>query len=216
MKKNTSMMLILGGFVLVTVTACMHLGTSTSTRFYLLEAMGAAEVISSGKLETAQVSIGVGPVTIPAYLDRPQMVTRVDGNELLVNDFHQWAEPLEANITRVMAENLALSVGVQNVHPHPWARTAAIDLKAAMDVLQFDADADGQVTLSVIWRIVDPETHRQLIEKRATITPPSNGTDAAHVVEAMSAALYSLSQEITAVLRDASYGDPDVLLPDGS
>lgn len=215
MKKNKAI-LVLGGLVLITVTACMHLGTSTSTRFYLLESMGAAEVISTGKLETAQLSIGVGPVTIPAYLDRPQIVTRIDGHELLVNDFHQWAEPLEANITRVMAENLALSTGVQNIHPHPWARTAAIDIEAAMDVLRFDADADGQVTLSVVWRIVDSEMHRQLIEKRAMITPPSNGTDTAHVVEAMSAALSGLSQEITAALRDVSYGDPDALLPEGS
>jgi uncharacterized lipoprotein YmbA len=207
--KTSRAILILGGLALITLTACMNLGTSKSTRFYLLESMDTATVDATGSLETAQLSIGVGPVSIPSYLDRPQIVTRIDGHELLVDDFHQWAEPLKVSITRVMAENLTVSTGVRNVHRHPWARAVAIDIKTAIDVLRFDADAQGLVTLSAVWRIVYPESQRQLIEKRSTITLQTNGKDTAQVVEAMSAALATLSQEITAALHEVSSRESD-------
>ena len=207
--KTSKAILILAGLALISLTACMNLGTSKSTRFYLLESMGDAEGIPTGSVETSQLSIGVGPVTIPSYLDRPQIVTRIDGHELLINDFHHWAEPLKASITRVMAENLALSTGARNVIPHPGHHTVPIDIKTIIDVLRFDADAEGQVTLSAGWRIVDPEGHHQLVEKRSTITSPSNGTDAADVAEAMSSALLALSQEITAALLEVWSREPD-------
>ena len=54
--------------------------------------------------------IGVGPITVPKYLDRPQIVTRSGRNQLALGEFDRWAEPLQDNVLRVLAENLAFLI----------------------------------------------------------------------------------------------------------
>jgi uncharacterized lipoprotein YmbA len=54
------------------------------------------------------MTIGIGPVTLPKYLDRPQIVTFTSPYALNVVEFDRWAEPLESTFVRVLAENLAL------------------------------------------------------------------------------------------------------------
>ena len=48
--------------------------------------------------------IGVGPVTVPDYLDRPQIATRSSSSSLQFSEFDRWAEPLEKNLMRVLAD----------------------------------------------------------------------------------------------------------------
>jgi uncharacterized lipoprotein YmbA len=53
------------------------------------------------------MSIGINPIVVPAYLDRPQIVTRIGANELEMAKFHCWAEPMEDSLGRVLAEDLS-------------------------------------------------------------------------------------------------------------
>ena len=52
-------------------------------------------------------TIGVFPVAMPDYLDRPQVVTRVSENEIKLDEFNRWAEPLKENFYTVLVENLS-------------------------------------------------------------------------------------------------------------
>ena len=65
--------------------------------------------------ETASVPkrIGIGPVQLPTYLERAQIVTRAGDHTLAVNDFHRWAGPLDEEIVRI----LAVAVG-ETLHHH--------------------------------------------------------------------------------------------------
>lgn len=192
---GTSIILIL---TLALLTACMNLGTSTSatTRFYLLKSIPNASVASTDKIGTSPISIGVGPVRIPSYLDRPQIVTRVGDHELFVDDFHQWAEPLKTNISRVLREDLAVSTGAEHTFAFPWKQSIAIDFQISLDILQFDGDATGRVILKAVWCVFDPDGQHLLMDRQSTIEQASAGTGAENVVEAMSMALADLSREI--------------------
>jgi hypothetical protein len=185
-------------------TGCMSLGAakSSQTRFFLLVSKPDSMVSNASVFGLADTAVGIGPVTIPDYLDRPQLITRLEGSELRVNEFRQWAEPLRDNITRVLEENLAALTGANQVHAIPLHRSAEIDLQVVLDILQFDGAANGQVTLKAVWRIIDPEGYKTLKVKRSTFQYPSNGSRTADVVEAMSAALFELSQEIAGGLDD--------------
>ncbi len=89
--------------LLITLGGCA--GTPNS-RFYLLEPLtGAPGPEGTVPLDRA-ISIGLGPVTLPEYLDRPQIVTRTDRNTVLLAEFDRWAEPLSGNVSRTLAENL--------------------------------------------------------------------------------------------------------------
>ena len=197
--------LIVFGMALPLLTACLNLGgsPSTATRFFLLESRPAAALTTAATDAPAEFTLGVGPVTIPGYLDRPQIVTRADGNQLLVDDFRQWAEPLRASITRVMREDLALSTGARHVYAHPWNRSAAIDFQVSLDVIRFEADTAGAVTLIAVWRVFDNDGRRSTLlhEQRSTIIRPLDG---ANSVDDMSTALADLSQEIAGILVDIS------------
>lgn len=203
-------LLTVAGMALPLLTACLNLGgsSSTATRFFLLEARPAAALATNSDDGLAEYALGVGPVTIPAYLDRPQIVTRADGNELLVNDFRQWAEPLRSAITRVIREDLALATGARHVYAHPWSRSDAIDFQVTLDVIRFEADTAGAVTLVAVWRILDAAGGRRptlVHEQRSTIIRPLDGTT---TVDAMSTALADLSREMAAALVVISRGEP--------
>ena len=53
----------------------------------------------------------VGPVSVPAVVDRPQIVVTTGPNQVRLDEFNQWASPLQNNIARVVAENLVAMLG---------------------------------------------------------------------------------------------------------
>lgn len=50
--------------------------------------------------------ITLPPIVIPALIDRPQFVVRTDGHEVAVLENHRWAEPLSADLTRALGNDL--------------------------------------------------------------------------------------------------------------
>jgi len=72
---------------------------SPPTSFYTLGADSSIER-SSDALHGAVV---VGPVTVPDLVDRPQLVTRVSGNEVALNEFARWGEPLKSGVAAALA-----------------------------------------------------------------------------------------------------------------
>jgi uncharacterized lipoprotein YmbA len=91
------------GAAFTLLTAC---ATSAPTRFYVLSSLPASGAESrNAKLEDC-TAVGVGPVELPDYLDRTEIVTRVSPNKLELAQFDQWAESLESNFSLVLAENL--------------------------------------------------------------------------------------------------------------
>jgi uncharacterized protein len=197
-------------------TACMNLGSSPSTRFYLLDSQpGAIESTGQGG-RLADASLSIGPVTIASYLDRPQLVTRLGGNELRIDEFSQWAEPLRTTISRVIEENVARLTGTTHIHAYPKRRSAVVDYRISLDVLRFDPDAAGTVTLKSVWRIVNPAGHQRLVEGRTTIVQPSGGSHTVDVVDAMNQALAALSQEMVDALAEVAGQAPGMTAPDAA
>src|SRR6266498_1510380 len=86
--------------VLLVLGGC--LGTPP-TRFYLLPAL--TDVSSPAAMGERTLTIGVGPVTLPPYLDRLQIVTRASQAQLHLAEFDQWAASLQDTVARVLAEN---------------------------------------------------------------------------------------------------------------
>ena len=64
-------------------------------------------------------SLGIGPITVPEYLNRSGLVYSRQGNKLQVSGTERWAEPLEDGITRVISMNLAALVDTHNVRFFP-------------------------------------------------------------------------------------------------
>jgi uncharacterized protein len=173
--------------------------TTPPTRFYVLPALSSADPTSKVTATQRELTIGVGPVTLPPYLDRPQIVTRASRAKLALAEFDQWAAPLQDSFSRVLVENLSLLLPTDRVMLAPWPRTTAIDYQVTVDVTRFDGGVDNEVVLDAHWTIADGD-EKELIVRKSRFQSPAGAQNYEATVTAMSRTLDALSREITATL----------------
>ena len=96
----------------------------------------------------------VGPVELPSYLDRPQMVARRNDHTLSVNEYQRWAEPLHEGIARTVVENLSRLTGGDKMFLYPFdVPKASVSMQVFMHVVRFDTDEAGKAVLDVRWGV---------------------------------------------------------------
>ena len=182
----------------VTLGACGLPSESAPTYYYLLDPIEPAAERGAG----GAVRLALEPVEIPGYLDRQALVTRGTSNELEVASFHQWAEPLNANVTRVLAENLRLLLEQTDVVQLP-SRIAGFNAELQVELVRFERAADGPVTLVARWVVLDGRSQQELASRRAVVTQSLDGDGPEATVAAMDRALAQLSRRIADHLREA-------------
>jgi uncharacterized lipoprotein YmbA len=170
---------------------------SPPTRFYVLPSLTGAE--TAPPATPRDLTIGVGPVTLPPYLDRLQIVTRASRARLLLGEFDQWAASLHDLVTRTLAENLSRLVPTDRVLLHPWSRTTEPDYQVTVDVTQFDAGPSGEVVLAGLWRLLGAN-EKELVMRPARFTAVAGRQDYEATVLAMGQTLEALSQDMAAAL----------------
>ena len=162
----------------------------------------AAGVGLSGINKLSNLAVGVGPVTIPETVNRPNIVTPLDANQLDVAEYHRWSEPLRENISRVVITNLADRLGVSKLYPYPWLRTE-IDNIARIDVLQMSGEPGREVYLQVRWQILTGTKPYELLDTRITeYRQAVGGGGYSSLVAAYSSAYASLSDDIARALAE--------------
>ena len=174
--------------------------TTPPTRFYVLPALTGADTAALSSGVKPNLTIGVGPVTLPPYLDRPQIVTRASRAKLELGDFDQWAAPLQDSFARVLAEDLSLLLGTDRVLLHPWPRTTDVDYQVTVDVIRFDGGVGGEVVQAARWSLIGADG-KELTMRKTRFQAPANPRDYEATVTAMSRILEDLSRDIAATLQ---------------
>lgn len=180
-------------------------GKSSPAKFYVLSALPNPE--PTKKVEAAErgVAIGVGPVSLPPYLDRPEIVTRSGGNELHLSEFDRWAEPLQQNVSSVLAENLSILIPTDRTTVFPWERSVPITYQVIVEVTRFEGNADGNVSLMARWSVFGADGKKELLSRQSNLTTPTGAPrDHTATVSAMSRSLADLSREIAAAIKTLS------------
>ncbi len=150
----------------------------------------------------ANLAIGVGPITIPETVNRPNIVTPKDSNKLEVAEFHRWSEPLRENISRVVITNMADRLGVNKLYAYPWLRKE-IDNIAQIDVLQMTGTLREEVYLQVRWQILTGTKPYELLETRITeYRTIVRGAGYSALVAAYSEAYSSLTDDIASAIAE--------------
>ena len=183
------------GLSLLALAGC---ASSKPSRYYVLSALNPTQ---SAKADLA-VSVGIGPIEFPEYLDRPQIVTRGSQNRLYLGEFDRWAEPLEQNFARVLAENLAALLSTDDVHQYPWKRSARLNYQIIVSVNRFDAVIGGDTVLNVRWTVSDGDGRTIVPPRASRIAKPAASADYEAIVQAGSRALEELSRQIAAAIQE--------------
>ena len=156
----------------------------------------------SGLSQLSDLAVGVGPITIPETVNRQNIVTPRDANQLEVAEFHRWSEPLRENISRVVITNLAERLGVSKLYAYPWLR-AQIDHIARIDVLRMTGELGNEVYLQVRWQILTGSKPHELLDTRITeYRQAVSGGGYSSLVAAYSMAYASLSDDIARALAE--------------
>jgi len=154
----------------------------------------------------SDVTLGLGPVAIPGYLDRPQLVTRVGPNELRLAEFARWGEPLREGVVRVLRHDLVAASAARIVVLYPWSLAAPVQLAVAVDVLRFEPNSHGDAELVARWSVRQVPHGRVLTARDSRIVERAEATGTGAQVAALSRALGALGREIAAAVREVGPG----------
>ncbi|MCP5363991.1 MAG: membrane integrity-associated transporter subunit PqiC [Hyphomicrobiales bacterium] len=181
--------------VLALVTGCAQ---TEPTRFYTLESRSQAEAVSTAK-EFVR-GIAVGPVVLPKYLDRPQLVRRPSPYIVQVAEFDRWAEPLDDMIARVVTENLSALLATDRVYLTSGPLPQNVAYQVELMIFRFDITENNQTTLTTHWSILDRRSDRIQTSRKVTYSETARSSDYDDIASAMSDNLAALSQDIAAAL----------------
>ncbi len=178
------------------LAGCLSLfGSTPRPSFYVLSSLAHEDAAPGGSASSTGATIGVGPVSLPAHLDRLQIVSHAQANRVVLSDFHVWAEPLAENVSRVLAENLGILLRSERILRFPWPRSSRVDTRLRVDIRRFAAGPDGEVRLHCRWSL-DSEDAGPLVSRSSSYSAPATPGDYDSVVESMSLVLEELSREI--------------------
>jgi uncharacterized lipoprotein YmbA len=149
------------------------------------------------------VAIGIGPVSIPEYLNRPQIITRTGSYQIEVSDYNRWADSLDSALPRVLAENLSSLLSTDRVYTYPW-HIDSPNYQVRIEIIQFDATIPGNVELVTRWTLIRGGDETRINRRRYHNKMPIAGQGYSGMVSTMSLVLHDMSREIAnAVIQEA-------------
>jgi uncharacterized lipoprotein YmbA len=185
-------------FAILSLLVLFGCASTPSTRFYVLSPMPGPE---KGEGEPC-VSILVGPVKIPEYLDRSGIVTTLSPNEMNVGEFHKWAESVEFNFPRVLAENLSSLLCTKAVVIPPVRGAVPVDYRVYVEVVRMDGKLGGEAVLDASWTLLGSLDKKEvLVRKRGSYKEPTNGQGYEAYVSAQSRNVGALSRDIAKAIE---------------
>lgn len=188
-------------FLIARVTGLLTLSTGLSAcggsaqKYYQLGSDGAAPTGTTG------LSVGVGPVTLPGYVDRAELVFQSGPNEFQVPADAHWTGGLKENISRVLAADLGRRLHSGNVLAFPWNPDAKLRYQVAVDVSQFHAISGEGAILEVSWRVLSPNGKTTIRRGNGSFHESVVGDGYAAVVLAENRLLAQLADSMAASLR---------------
>lgn len=136
------------------------LGRSPDVEHFVLASEGPGTLGAAGADATAVL---IGPVRLPAYLDRPQLARLDAGGAIELDEFTRWLGGFEENFLRAVSFEVAKRTGSIRVVTHPSKAPFAFDAKVRLHVddlvvvdgralrirIRFSIDRGGDVALYV-------------------------------------------------------------------
>jgi uncharacterized lipoprotein YmbA len=178
------------------VAAAAAAGCASATaRFYTLDSMATADAAPP-----AHYAVLVGPVSVPASVDRPEFVVQIAPNRVDVDEFNRWAAPLNDSIARAVAGDLAVLLGTQDVAVAPLANFNPA-YRVTINVQRFDSIQGQAALVDAVWAVGKvgggPPRSGRTVAREAV---QGNGFEA--LAAAHSRALAKVSGDIAAAIRE--------------
>lgn len=176
------------------------------SRFYNLT----ATAMSDGT-HTANYAVAVGPVSVPALVDRPQFTVQIAPNRVMIDEFNRWAAPLNDSIARVVAADLAVLLGTPRVATTPLVNFDPA-YRVTINVLRFESHQSTAlnnegVLVEVVW-VVSRAAGGAARSGHTIARDPATGDGFAALAAGHSRALAKVSADIADAIRADAGANP--------
>jgi hypothetical protein len=151
------------------------------------------------------LGLAIGPIEIPRYLDRDEVVTRDASHRLIPWDEHRWGGSLRSDVLRVLADDLGTLLGTTRVAVYPAEARFPLSYRVLLDVLEFEGALGQPVRLRARWTVADA-AGRALAVEEARIEEPAASASFDAYVAAESAALGRVTAQIAAKIAELAGG----------
>ncbi len=182
--------------LLLLCSSCVQLGSdSQPLRYYLLQPNAKAQQLS----RHADIDVTLQTIHVPAYLDRLQLTTYNQQQQVIIASLDRWAEPLDENLNRVLKENLSRHLQGGRITSQKKHEAAAENLKLQLTINSFDGILGGHVSVDIRWMIARNGMSEQIKQGRFTDNTPI-GDSYSELVQGLNRALdkfsYKLAEEL--------------------
>jgi uncharacterized lipoprotein YmbA len=188
---------ILMALLMLMVTGC--LGRSPDVRHFVLGVSNSSAVSH----RAMDVAVLVGPVRLPAYLERSQMVTLEEDGEIVLDEFSRWLGGFEENFVRAITLGLARELGSDRIVSAPSKAPFPFDYQIRLHVDDMILQGGEMMDIRIRWALLprsdESEPHFFVMDERvsASVSSPSG------LVRAHDAALLSLVHRIADEIEKA-------------
>lgn len=176
------------GLVVLLAGGC---ASTPNSAFYGLS-VGASPQVA----QRPELALGIGPVDLPRYLERPQIVSRGEGNRLTVDEFNRWGGSLEEEISRVLVGRLGRGLRSERVYGYPSRVVSDTDYRVALDIRRFDGALAGEVVLDVAWSLIADRSGEVIETRQSVFVAQAAGPGYDPYVSAMNALVMRLADEL--------------------
>jgi uncharacterized lipoprotein YmbA len=186
--------LVLGIFIVAFLSS--GCGTSPAAKYYTLTptAQQKQEIAVIGTENVSPITIG--PVEIPEYLDRPEIVTRAEQNQLVLAEFNLWGGSLKADVNRVLIDNISYVLAAEGMPVVTWKMGMTDAYRVPIQIVRFDGSPSESVVLKARWAVIGRDGKTFEFVRESNIIVWVKGGSYSSLVSAMSDALGELSKEI--------------------
>ena len=174
--------------------SCVLRPAPDPSRFYVL-----AATVRDSPQPLGSMAVGLGPITMPGYLQHPMIATRMNGTQVRYADVDRWAEPLPALFGRALGQDLGTLLGIRVV-PYPWYRSTPLDAVVRVDVSAFEVDAAGTARLDACWSIRDTQASTVRRQECSSITEAVDDSHTDAQVAALSRAVGELARRMASMI----------------
>ncbi len=158
-------------FPLVPALAALLLAgcaTSPAPRLYVASPDSGWRTAALRENAPRALTLRLAPVRLPAYLDRPQIVTRLSDHEIQADSFHRWGMPLDVLASEILAGTLAGARADADIEVSPLRPMKGPGYLVQVEVVRLDGTLGGPVELIARWTVAPADNEREPVARQLT------------------------------------------------
>ncbi|MFH1061924.1 MAG: PqiC family protein [Candidatus Omnitrophota bacterium] len=195
-------------FFCLVLSGCALIPATPTPRFYVLTS---SENLAGKEMNiSSDIFIGVGPIKIPEYQNRPQMVIQDKEKMIKFAQFDRWGESLDIGMERVIGEDLSGIIPEARIVLYPWNQSIEVKYQVVVEIIQLDSELDKDLFLAAQWMVIDTKDSKTIMLKRSEFRQPIIPHNYSGLAKTLSIACASLSKEIAGELEPILNAKTDV------